>query len=65
MYLQNALHGTTDNILNVDPCNTQKRSLSSKDVGVIVDDWCLEQYKDVEALQRSYKEIVKEKLNYT
>ncbi|MCI8426420.1 MAG: L-aspartate oxidase [Lachnospira sp.] len=55
----------TDDILNVQTLNTQKNGLDNKNADILIRDWCLEPYKDLEALQRSYKEVVKEKLNDT
>ena len=56
---------TTDDILNTQTLNTQKNGLDNKNADILIKDWCLESYKDLEALQRSYKEVVKEKLKDT
>ncbi len=60
-----AQNKAADKILNTQTQNAEKNGLDNKNIDCIVKDWSLESYKDLEALQSSYKEIVKEKLNYT
>lgn len=60
-----AQNKAADKILNTQTQNAEKNGLDNKNIDCIVKDWRLESYKDLEALQSSYKEVVKEKLNYT
>ena len=60
-----AQNKAADKILNTQTQNAEKNGLDNKNIDCIVKDWSLESYKDLEALQSSYKEVVKEKLNYT